>query len=68
MRVKVEINDGQLSVQLIPADEWEQLLIGALAKGGQHLEATVSMEWEGHYSYRKTKVAQVTLRAPASEA
>ena len=62
MKLSAEFQNGLCQLSLIPSDEWEQLLLGSIAKGGERLEATVTYQPEGHYSYGKCKAVKILLQ------
>lgn len=66
MKVSAEFQNGICRLTLTPADEWEQKLLGAVAKGSNALSAVVTYKPEGHYSYGKCEVVQVQLEAATS--
>ena len=63
MDVRAEFKNGMCRLHLTPDDEWEQKLLGAIAKGGVQLNATVSYKQEGHFSYGNASAVCVTLEA-----
>ena len=63
MKISAEFKNGSCMLYLTPADEWEQTLLGAVAKGGEKLEAIVTYQSEGHYSYGKCKAVKIILSA-----
>lgn len=67
MKVKAEFEDGECAVTLTPENEWEQKLLGAIAKGGTKLEGYATYKPDGHYSYGKAACVQVRLEAPKDE-
>jgi len=64
MRTTVILADGKATVRLIPEDEWERKLLGAVAKGGELLEANVAYTAEGHFTHEKRKLISIELSAP----
>ena len=63
MKVSAEFKNGMCRLLLTPDDEWEQKLLGAVAKGGDSLNAVVTYKPEGHFSYGKCSAVQVQLEA-----
>jgi hypothetical protein len=63
MEVKAEFKNGACRLHLVPADEWEKLLLGAVAKGGETLSAVVTYKSEGHFTYGKCEAVHVLLEA-----
>lgn len=63
MKVSAEFVDGVCVLNLTPSDEWEQKLLGAVAKGENKLQATVTYHSEGHYSYEKCESVRVVLQS-----
>ena len=47
MKISAEFKNGMCKLVLLPEDDWEQTLVGAIAKGGDNLCATVNYEPEG---------------------
>ena len=50
-------------VYLEPSDEWEKLLLGAVAKGGEKINGLVTYCSDGHFSYGKCSVVRIQLEA-----
>lgn len=67
MKVSAEFQNGMCQLTLTPADEWEQKLLGAVAKGNQTLSARVTYKSEGHMSYGKCAVVQIQLEAVSGD-
>lgn len=67
MKVSAEFQNGMCKVLLTPDDEWEQKLLGAVAKGGDKLHALVNYKPEGHFTYGKCQVVTIQLEAGGSE-
>lgn len=63
MKVSAEFKDGVCKILLTPDDEWEQKLLGAVAKGGEKLDAIVKYKAEGHFSYGKCAAVGIELGA-----
>lgn len=63
MKLSLEFKNQKAKVIIFPEDEWEEKLLGAVAKGGESLEAIVKYEPQGHYSYGKCKVVSIELNA-----
>jgi hypothetical protein len=63
MDIRAEFKNGMCRVYLVPSDEWEQKLLGAVAKEGETLSALVTYTPEGHHTYGKCKVVQIQLEA-----
>lgn len=63
MHTRIVIEDGKATLELRPEDEWEQKLIGAIAKGGESLSAAIKYEPDGHYTYGKCKAVRIELAA-----
>jgi len=64
MDVRAEFQSGRCLVYLTPSDGWEKKLLGALAKGGAQLNASVRYKPEGHSSYGICSVVEILLEAP----
>ena len=64
MRTTVTFENGKASVRIVPEDEWERKLLGAIAKGGDRLDANVLYTAEGHFSHEKCKLISIELSAP----
>lgn len=71
MRTTVIFGNGRATIRLAPEDEWERKLLGAIAKGGERLEASVAYTTEGHFTHEKCKLISIELSAlqtgPAGE-
>lgn len=63
MKVSLEFQNGACKAKLITEDDWEQLLLGAIAKGGGTLSCKVDYESSGHVSYGKCKAVSLFLEA-----
>lgn len=63
MKVSAEFLNGICRLTLTPDDEWEQKLLGAVAKGNDTLSALVTYKPEGHYTHGKCQAVQVQLEA-----
>ena len=63
MKVSAEFKNGMCKLLIKPDDEWEQKLLGAVAKGGDSLSALIKYEPEGHFSYGKAKAVAIQLEA-----
>lgn len=63
MKTKLVFENGQCSFHLIPENEWEQKLLGAVANGGDSLSASVKYKTEGHFTYGKCSAVEVVLIA-----
>lgn len=63
MKIAARFVDGVCVLEMTPSDEWEQQLLGAVAKGQDKLDATVVYHSEGHFSYGKCKTVRVTLQS-----
>lgn len=63
MKVAAEFQNGICRLVLTPADEWEQKLLGAVAKGSDTLSALVTYKPEGHFSYGKCHAVHIQLEA-----
>lgn len=63
MDVKAEFKNGGCMLILTPSDEWEKKLLGAVAKGGETLSATITYRPAGHFSHGICEAVQVTLAA-----
>lgn len=61
MEIIAKFINEECEVSLIPDTEWEQKLLGAIAKGGNKLQARVDYKSEGHVSYGKCAVTNITL-------
>lgn len=68
MKVSVEFKNGMCRLLLTPDDEWEQHLVGAVAKGGEKLEALVTYKTEGHFTHAKCKAVTIQLEAAGVDA
>ena len=63
MKAKLEFNNGECQLIITPCDEWEQKMLGAVAKGGDKLDALVTYKPDGHFSYGKCSAVNVRLVA-----
>jgi hypothetical protein len=63
MKVSAEFQNGMCELCIVPEDEWERKLLGAVAKGGDKLWASVTYESKGHYTYGECSAARVLLSA-----
>ncbi len=63
MKVSAEFKNGMCRVFLEPEDEWEKKLLGAVAKGGEKLDAIVEYKPDGHFSYGKCELVRIQLEA-----
>lgn len=63
METVVEFKDGVCSLSLTPSDDWERVLLGAIAKGGLKLDAQVIYKPQGHPTYGKAEVVKIRLTA-----
>jgi hypothetical protein len=64
MKVSAEFSDGACTLLIRPSDEWEERLLGAIAKGGVTLDGQVNYEPVGHYTNGRAKVVAVKLTGP----
>ena len=64
MRTTVVFENGKASVRLIPEDEWERKLLGAVAKGGKLLDANVAYTEENYFAHEECKLINIELSAP----
>ena len=64
MDARLEFKNGDSFLTITPSDEWERLLLGAVAKGGDKLTAEVHYTPSGHFSYGKCEAVKVVLEAP----
>jgi len=62
MKLSANFKNGLCKLDLIPEDEWEEKLLGAVAKGGNTLEAHVTYKSEA-YTYGKCSAVYVQLQA-----
>ena len=68
MKVKAEFEGEACVATLTPENEWEQRLLGAVARGGTSLDGTAIYKPDGHYTYGKAACVQVRLVAtPAAK-
>jgi len=67
MNMKLEFQNGAARLVITPCDEWEQKMLGAVAKGGEKLDAFVAYKSNGHFSYGKFDSVSVTLSAYVQE-
>lgn len=65
MKISAEFVDGNCKLVLRPEGEWEQKLLGAVAKNGAGLTASVQYKTDGHYSNGKCSAVSVTLISEA---
>lgn len=63
MKMSAEFKNGMCKLTLVPEDDWEKLLIGAIAKGGEKLDGLVTYKPDGHFSYGKCDVLSIQLEA-----
>ena len=63
MKVSAEFKNGMCKLHMTPEDEWEEKLIGAVAKGSETLSALVRYEPQGHFTYGKAKAVAIQLEA-----
>ena len=63
MKLSAEFKNGMCKLFLKTEDEWEQKLLGAVAKGSDKLNADVAYKYEGHFSLCKGKVVEIILAA-----
>ena len=63
MKISAEFQNGICRLALTPVDEWEQKLLGAVAKGADSLSAIVTYKPEGHFTYGKCQAVQILLEA-----
>lgn len=62
MNITAEFKNGACVLRLVPVDQWERYLLGAVAKGGEALEAVVTYRADGHPSYGRCEAVQVLLQ------
>lgn len=63
MKLTAEFKNEICILSLTADDEWEEKLLGAIAKGGDELVAIVEYRSKGHFSYGKGKAIKVVLSA-----
>jgi len=63
MKVVAEFKNGMCRLFLTPEDQWEKLLLGAVAKGGEKMSALVTYKPAGHVSYGMAEEVQIQLEA-----
>jgi hypothetical protein len=63
MKIKAEFAHGMCRLVITPEDKWEQKLMGAVAKGGDALEARVEYETAGHFGHGECTAVRVLLDA-----
>lgn len=63
MDIRAEFKNGACRLHLVPSDEWEKKLLGAVAKGGSTLSAVITYKPEGHFSYQKCEAVSILLEA-----
>lgn len=61
MNISAEFKNGICCLVINPADEWEQKLLGSVAKGKDTLSARVIYEPEGHFSYSECRIVKIYL-------
>lgn len=64
MNLQIAFANGKCVVQIAPTDEWEKKLLGAVAKGGTTLDASVHYTSNGHFSYGKCDLLRIELTEP----
>jgi len=63
MDLRAEFKNGGCKLYLTPSDDWEEKLLGAVAKGGNKLEAIVTYKPEGHFTHGQCKAVHILLQA-----
>lgn len=63
MKISAEFKNGACKLVVTTEDEWEQKLLGAVAKGGDLLSASVSYSAEGHFTHGRGKAVSIVLTA-----
>ena len=67
MKLSAEFQNGTCRLLITTEDEWEQKLLGAVAKGGDKLDALVEYKSEGHFTNYKCAAVHVLLDAGRKE-
>lgn len=63
MRLVAVFQDMECKLLIDDLDKWEGKLLGAIAKGGEELMATVKYSTQGHFSNGNCQSVSITLSA-----
>lgn len=65
MKVSAIFQDGSCRLELVPENQWDKRLLGAVAGQTGVLVAQPETRHEGHFSYQTAEVVRVTIQSSA---